>query len=533
MATLKWLNRTERAVAALLSATVLFLLIVAASHAGALWRDECNSIQLARMSNLAEVRENYPFESFPVLFPIILRGFTDLFGTSDTALRTFGCVVGVTLLVVAWWNARVFQTVPLLFPPLIGLNTIFLVWGITVRGYGLGTALIALGLGLAVNALLRPGIKSFIALAIGWLAAVQVLYFNLMLVAAFAAGTIAAFLWRRQPKYALVVAIIAAVCATSYAPYFRMYAGIDWNVVVKLPVTLASVWERLTVACGEPTRWSLVLYLFLFAAALLGALAGLIWLAKAQTTDGAELCLAIISCVLAPIGFYFFLHQLSYAPKVWYFLALFAVVAAAMELIASVLSRIVWVRFLRLVIVVGILVVFPFAGWRQLHRPHTNIDTVAQKLRQEAKPNDLIVVNPWSVGVSFNWYYHGKTPWVTVPEIAEHRSHRHDMYKAKMMEPFPLDDLEEAIRATLRLGNRVWLAGNVDILPPGKSPLSPLAAPDPEFGWRQSVYRTAWSQQLGRFLREHVSQLSVVLRPTLNVHGEENLLILVAEGWHD
>ncbi len=241
MATLKWLNRTERAVAALLSATVLFLLIVAASHAGALWRDECNSIQLARMSNLAEVRENYSFESFPVLFPIILRGFTDLFGTSDTALRTFGCVVGVTLLVVAWWNARVFQTVPLLFPPLIGLNTIFLVWGITVRGYGLGTALIALGLGLAVNALLRPGIKSFIALAIGWLAAVQLLYFNLMLVAAFAAGTIAAFLWRRQPKYALVVAIIAAVCATSYAPYFRMYAGIDWNVVVKLPVTLASV----------------------------------------------------------------------------------------------------------------------------------------------------------------------------------------------------------------------------------------------------------------------------------------------------
>jgi len=196
MATLKWLNRTERAVAALLSATVLFLLIVAASHAGALWRDECNSIQLARMSNLAEVRENYSFESFPVLFPIILRGFTDLFGTSDTALRMFGCVVGVTLLVVAWWNARVFQTVPLLFPPLIGLNTIFLVWGITVRGYGLGTALIALGLGLAVNALLRPGIKSFIALAIGWLAAVQVLYFNLMLVAAFAAGTIAAFLWR-------------------------------------------------------------------------------------------------------------------------------------------------------------------------------------------------------------------------------------------------------------------------------------------------------------------------------------------------
>src|SRR5207237_8090772 len=117
-------------------------------------------------------------------------------------------------LVVAWWNARVFQTVPLLFPPLIGLNTIFLVWGITVRGYGLGTALIALGLGLAVNALLRPGIKSFITLAIGWLAAVQVLYFNLMLVADFAAATIAAFLWRRHPNYTIDVAIIAAILVT-------------------------------------------------------------------------------------------------------------------------------------------------------------------------------------------------------------------------------------------------------------------------------------------------------------------------------
>jgi len=530
---LKWLHRTECAVAALLSVMVLFLLIVAASHAGALWRDECNSLQLVRMSSLAAVRENYPFESFPVLFPIILRGFTDLFGTTDTALRAFGCLVGAAVLGVGWWNARVFQTVPLLFPALVGLNTTFLVWGITVRGYGLGTALIALSFGLAVNALLRPGTKSFVALAIGWLAAVQLLYFNLALVAAIAAGTMAAFLCRRQPRSALVVAAIAAVCAISYAPYLRMYAGIDWNIVLKLPVTLASVWERFTVACGEPARWSFVLYLLLFAVALLGAVAALISTIKTKISGGAELCLAIITCALAPAGFYVFLNRLSYAPKVWYFLALFAVVAAAIELIASVLSRNLWVRCVRLVIVIAIVVLFPFATWRQLLRPRTNIDAVAQKLQQEAKPNDLIVVNPWSVGPSFSWYYHGPTPWLTVPVITEHRSHRYDLLKAKMMQPFPLDDLEQAIARTLSAGNRVWLAGNVDILPPGKSPLSPLAAPDPEFGWRQSVYRTAWSQQLGRFLREHAAQLTPMLRPAPDVHGEENLPIAVVDGRRD
>ena len=43
----KFIKHAEWTVAILLSATVLFLLLVRATHAGALWRDECDSVALS------------------------------------------------------------------------------------------------------------------------------------------------------------------------------------------------------------------------------------------------------------------------------------------------------------------------------------------------------------------------------------------------------------------------------------------------------------------------------------------------------
>jgi hypothetical protein len=43
------LKKIEWAIAILLSVTVLFFLVVRATHAGGLWRDECGTMQLAGM----------------------------------------------------------------------------------------------------------------------------------------------------------------------------------------------------------------------------------------------------------------------------------------------------------------------------------------------------------------------------------------------------------------------------------------------------------------------------------------------------
>lgn len=89
-----FLRRAELALAVLLSATALFLLIVRATHAGALWRDECAVVNLARMPALADIARNFQREAFPLPFPIVVRGYTNVVGTSDLALRCFGIALG-------------------------------------------------------------------------------------------------------------------------------------------------------------------------------------------------------------------------------------------------------------------------------------------------------------------------------------------------------------------------------------------------------------------------------------------------------
>src|ERR1700736_4391102 len=100
------IKRVELIISILLTLTVAFLLIVRAQHAGALWRDECGSLQLARMPSVTEIFSNFQHEAFPPPFALTVRAFTNLFGTSDGALRAFGLAVGVEFLCVAWRNAR-------------------------------------------------------------------------------------------------------------------------------------------------------------------------------------------------------------------------------------------------------------------------------------------------------------------------------------------------------------------------------------------------------------------------------------------
>src|SRR5205823_9962507 len=50
-----FLKRAEWTVAILLSLTVLFLLAVRVTHAGALWRDECAVVNLARMPSVTDI----------------------------------------------------------------------------------------------------------------------------------------------------------------------------------------------------------------------------------------------------------------------------------------------------------------------------------------------------------------------------------------------------------------------------------------------------------------------------------------------
>src|SRR5215469_2335783 len=83
------------------------LLVLAAMNAGPLWRDETNTFNLAHMPSLRDIWQNLPFDSFPLLWPLLVRGYS-MFGLtdSDMAVRILGLGIGLFFLTSLWLCQR-------------------------------------------------------------------------------------------------------------------------------------------------------------------------------------------------------------------------------------------------------------------------------------------------------------------------------------------------------------------------------------------------------------------------------------------
>ncbi|MEY2491716.1 MAG: hypothetical protein QOH24_667 [Verrucomicrobiota bacterium] len=519
----------ELVVAACLSLTLLVLLFVRATHGGALWRDECGALHLAQLSSFSEIARNFQHEAFPLLFPTTLRLYSHIFGTSDAALRFFGFVVGVGF-VAATWFVMPPKERPLLQLGLVGLNTTFLVWGTTVRGYGLGSVLILITLGSAVRTLRHPTFLNLLITSCAAIASAHCLLHNLTLIAAMTIAAVFALSTSGRGKDALMVCVAALGCALTMLPYAPGYLAADWRMVLRVPIGLGWLWQQFLIAMGEP--WWLMRPLWLGAAVLLvvSAIVQLRSRKQSQSKD-AVVSFLFFFCVIALITYFGFLRLLSYATHSWYYLALLTVLAAAIDLFV-VFTGGKWLRIARLIIAVAAYCAIPFGLLGAITQRQSNIDDVARKLN-DARAGDLIVLNPWFLALSFNHYYRGTAPWLTAPRIPETRFHRFDLVKSKMSEPEPLADVEEEVRKTLVSGHRVWLAGGALIPPDGRIPVNLKPAPDPEFGWNTDAYTTAWSQQIGTFFQAHSLSAAVVLAPENQVNSYENIPLWVAEGWKE
>jgi len=521
---LKWL---ELATAVLLSTVVLLLLVIRATNAGALWRDEAATLQLAQMPTVGEIVANFQHEAFPVPFPLLIRGYAAVFGARDASLRWFGFAVGVALLAAAWFNSRTFgDRGPLLFLALFGLNATFLTWGTSLRGYGIGCVFLLLTIGVTARAIRQPTTSNTILATIAAIGSVQFMINAVPLIAAIASSAILAFAVEKQLRRAAIACVCAAICALSFVPYLHSYLNADWNIVLKYPADFVSLWEKLQLALqehGAQTFWYAALALIITAAT---------WRLRIlrrekSSGEGSLLFFPIAVIALSIFAYYGFLKILSYATRPWYYLPLLCAVAGAIDLTGGILSRAQWFRVARLVIAIAALSILPFKLWSVALERLTDIDVIAHKLEQEAAPNDLIVLNPWHFAPSFYRYYHGSTPWITVPMMSEHRVHRYDLMKLKMMETDPLADVRAAIQETLQSNHRVWVVGGARPLDPDMPRLGP--APNPYFGW--AGYMSYWSMEIGSFLSEHAMNGEVVLEPMPGVNDGENAPLLVAQGW--
>jgi hypothetical protein len=537
------LERWERIVAVFLSATVVVLHAVAAASSGALWRDEANTVGLATLPTIGDVWRNLQYDSFPILWLLIVRWCSALFGPmNDLAFRLLGFLIGVGIVGALWLNARAFRhRLPLFSLVLLGMAPSLIVWGDSVRAYGFGILLILVTCALLWRFLEQPDLQRFLAASLAAIASVQTLFYNAVLLLAFCAGAVAVCGLKRDWKTAGQVVLCGALAAVSLLPYVTtIKEASTWNALVRIPhYDLSLFFYKLNETLSSGGFWGLFLWLELLVIAVFVASRALRWgedrrLSELQR-NVVVFCLVTLAVGIA--GNFFFLKTLSYPTEPWYYLALLALVGLCVDAIFGACTRTRRARTARLIAVsiIGCLTILP--AERAVGTRLTNVDLIASELRLTGRPRDLVIVDPWHFGVSFDRYYHGSAAWITSPVVPFHRFHRYDMIRKQLLMPdqnMVLSAVIERTEKTLRNGSRVFVVGDSVMLPKEPMPMPLPPAPLPGSLWYLGPYTDEWSASLAYFLERHAVTLTrVSVKPRRGVSDFENLRLLVATGWRD
>lgn len=501
-------------------------------HAGALWRDEVNSVNVVSGATTAEVYEHLPYDSFPPVWITTLYGWKLAgLGGDDEAYRRIGLLIGLAMIAAAWWTATKLDVGPPLVTLLLfGLCPSIIVYGDMVRGYGLAALAILLCIGALWSFVQSPTWARYLAAQLAFIFAAQAHFANSVLLLAIGVGG-ALVAWRRR-RWQLVLATLAIGAVAALL------------LVVVNDSTLAYMGSTATQERG---RWRTLGELFaVFAAALspdgslllavwvvaaLAALAGVALAWRSPAVEGERATFAASTAALA-LGGAFAAYLMTRLPtQAWHYLSLIAVCAVACEigihLLAKSIPRGDWLRLGA----VALAAVAIAPGVSQSVRMRmTSVDLAAEVIEQQGRAGDLVVVFPWYAGISFHRYYRGPAPWITLPEIPEHLFHLHLVVRDKMQ----LGDAAVApelarVEQTLRAGGRVWVIGDLVAPNPGE-PLPPL--PSPIGSGNAGLYLNNWEAQLGAMLEQHAGQgHRVPLSADVPVNVWENLPLFVVEGW--
>jgi hypothetical protein len=520
----------------LLSLAVVGLQVRFQVHAGALWRDEVNSVNVAGLPSVREVLAHSHLDSFPAAWDLVLHAWIAAgLGTSDAGLRRLGLAIALLGIAVVWWTARRLGIgAPLLTLLLLGMSPTMVIYGGEVRGYGLGVLAVCWFLGAAWAFVERPGGWRFAGAQAAAVLAAQAYFGNCFLVLAIclAAATCAAL--RRAPRVAAGILAIGAGAAASmlvnlpsvrYAMRLSPIEQGDWGLA-----WLARVFAG-ALAPGVP-----VLGVLWVVALGLGAAGGaLAWSGAPAGTPGRERARFVgLAALLGVLGYAGYLAFIRVRTEYWYYLPLMALLALAADAgvawLAARSPRGDTVRVAAIALA-AVVVARPAAATVAIRM--TNLDVIARTLEQAAAPADLVVVIPWYCGIGFQRYYRGPAPWITLPDFDEHRFHLHGLVAEKMRRG-DAGVATELVRVeqTLRRGGRVWVVGTPVAPPPGETPPPLVPAPAGPEGWRAAPYLDAWERQLGALLRTHGREVSGIgLADVGAVNFAEHLPLVLVEGW--
>ena len=489
---------------------ILLLLVslrwIAFRSAGALWRDEVHSLDMATgtYDSWLYALTN---DSFPALWQVTLRGWVAFFGAGDISARWLGFLIGLSVIPAIWWASKPFGvSFPYWSLVFLGLDPNLIIFGGEVRGYGLGVIALLILIGVAGRVGFAPTIQGWITLLFASLVAVHYSYTNCFMLAAVLTALAVGAVRHRLYRNAVVFMAIGLFAAGTMLPYVLWVMPRLAKVVHQSPSSFVDRFHVFMDAIEwggtiRPIAWSLV------------TMTG-IWVAvrKAFTkidpenidvdTDRATFLLSF--AVLGTLGFWAYVQGLGVSTQQWYYLPLLTVLAVTADLTHSMwaMRRSEYpLRTAKIAAVVGLAIASqmcltstgPLVVFRM-----TAVDLVAEHLKEHAKKNDLVVVTPWYFGHSFNRYYHGPAEWIMLPNIDRRAFvagyvEVHEK-RLPLSTPESIKPELELIRQTLQSGGRIWWVGAISTLSPGQVPLTLTAAPDPVHGWSEKYYNESWWQ---------------------------------------
>jgi hypothetical protein len=509
-------------------------------HAGAMWRDEINVVNIGLMPTLADVWRWIEIETFPLGWPMTVRAWSAGFGSSDASLQNLGLIIGLAIVAMLWYNARGRPNgLPLVSLALLATNATVVVYGDSARGYGLGTAVGLFAFDTIRRMIMQPSRRRIIVSIIAGTLAVQCMYFNITLLLALGAGGCAISLRRRDWRPAAAIIGVGMIAAVSLLPYLiPVSRQTEWNTLAKSAVSFPWLFNEFTSAANSSGNFMIWVWLLAWVAAL--AACGYRFFRP--RTDGDSLAkddALFFGCILlfAPV-FYFIFIKLSGVPShPWYYIGILATLAVAIDWALDLAVGANFVaRCIRAACVVVMVCAVASYAWQGIHLRLTNIDLVAAELEKTAGPQDMILISPWWPGTTFLRYYHGPAYWSSLPDLGELKLQRYDIMKKKMAEEEPIRQTLQRIADTLSSGHKLYIVGGhiVSILQSMRpEEMRVNVPPIPKSPTSEGLFQEVWSRQVAFLIRSHAMSINhIPIAVDDPVCDWENMPVFVVQGWH-
>ena len=548
----------ETWIASAVTVLAAILFVLAALHAGPLWRDEVNTINIAQSSSLTEVWNNLSFESFPPLYIFVLRGWGWLgMAASDAGIRMLGVLIGVLYLGFLWVCAKCVGGGPptISVAMLGGLPSIIFVVT-SNRAYGLSLCLLTLSFAAIWRLVESPTRLRFVLAGMACFLFAHCLYYNVVFLSAMLLGGMLVALRRRRWNSLIALAGIGSMSAVSMSIYLSVVRQVATYVFMFQPphFGLSLIWKRLneaiTYTSGAQPASAMGNEVWVWATLMILAIVTAAWVLyprpKAQTSASGSfsalqdpiharvdlVLFSVTAMICGMVGLLGFLLKLRYPTQSWYYVGLFTLCAVSLQAVfgPGCLALRPW-RIARIAFP-GLMILLGWRGsWEEAHMRRSNVDLIASALEKEAGPADLIVVHSAWEGITFDRYYHGKCDWRTIPPVISHKVHRLDQIQEMLNRSNALDEVLTNINSTLRKGGSVWVVGNLRAVLPGSTILSQSGTP-PDRRWL-GFYFSDCGARVAAQLNASASRMRALEIPFAEpVNSLENLPVFRYSGAH-